>query len=381
MLYGSYNSCSGLRMVFLGARAGFHDQQQLDGDSRKLFHAHLRRSLARYCRPALCAEQVRVAAADQHAHVICVVSSCEAGLSDNSHVDYRYWDTSCGRVVAAREAAPLVRAIALIAASPPGLFFIGCGFLIYALHKLNRVADRRSLAEVVLSVFALLLAVRILAQVVPCGYSIFYDGPLRRVFIITLRRCMAAAVPELAVERRRGVFNSLLAVEVLLLAVCLIPGESRRTARFETSWGTIYLEPAEARVARKILGFIEEQKAHSQRVVVLPEGHAMYAFSGTEAPSRWGALTPGILSPRQEEDYIADLRRARPSYIILTNRRTGEYGPARFGIDYSQEIYRRIDARYFIASQFGDCSRNDGLRAILYRRRTSGVSPSGAVRP
>jgi hypothetical protein len=274
-------------------------------------------------------------------------------------------------VVAARQFAPFAKALVLAVVFPPGMFFIGCGFLVYRLHKSSSGARRRALAEAGLSIFALALAVRVPAQIWPRGYSIFYDGPLFLVFIIALTRCVATAVPSLAIETQRALVNSLLAVEVVLLAVALVPGQSRRTAKLETSWGTIYLEPGEARVAGQILDFIEGQKRQGRRVVLLPELPMMYALTGTEAPSRWYTILPGYLSPAQEDEFIADMRRAAPAYIVLTNRRTSEYGAPYFGVKYDGAIYRWIEANYRVVGQFGSFRRggDPALAALLYERR------------
>ena len=97
----------------------------------------------------------------------------------------------------------------------------------------------------------------------------------------------------------------------------------------------------------------------------------VYAFTETEAPSRWYTLIPGVPSPQQERDYISDLTRIAPEYIVLTNRYTGEYGPAYFGIDYDRQIGRSIETNYRVVGQFG-YFRRDGTRtlaALLYQRR------------
>jgi hypothetical protein len=251
------------------------------------------------------------------------------------------------------------------------MFFIGCAFLAYTLYELRRKrGDRRLLAEAALALFALILAIRVLAQVVPCGYSIFYDMPLFLVFIIAATECICAAAPAISPRLQRKLVNSLLAIEVIVLAIVLIPGASQRTARLETSWGDIYLQPAEATVVRQIVDFISKQKQVGRRIAVLPELPMVYAFTGTEAPSRWYTLVPGCPSPEQERDYISDLRRVTPDYIILTNRYTGEYGPAYFGIDYDRQILHWIEGNYQITSQFGHFRRDRSRRlaALLYQR-------------
>jgi hypothetical protein len=257
---------------------------------------------------------------------------------------------------------------------PPGMFFIGVGFLTLSLFKLYRVrTERKLLAQAALAFFALLLSVRILAKVEPTGYAIYYDMPLVLVFLVAIVRCARKATSPVSIAYQRKVVHSLLAFEVAMLAIVLVPITNATTVRLETSWGGIYLEPAEASVAREIVDFIMAQKDKGHRVVVLPEGHMIYALTRTEAPSRWETIIPGILSPSQEQQYIADLSRSDANYIVLTNRKTAEYGAPYFGIDYNRSIYEWIEANYRVAGQFGHFRRDgsDGWAALLYERRTN----------
>jgi hypothetical protein len=275
-------------------------------------------------------------------------------------------------MVALRHFAPAaMHLIFVLFAFPPSMFFIGCAFLAYTLYELRRnLGDRRLLAEATLALFALILAIRVLAQVVPFGYSIFYDMPLFLVFIIAATECICAAAPAISARLQRKLVNSLLATEVIVLAIVLVPGASQRTARLETSCGPIYLQPAEASVAGQIINFITEQKRQGRRIALLPELPMLYALTGTQAPSRLYTLVPGCPPPEQERDYISDLKRVAPDYIILTNRYTGEYGPAYFGINYDRQILHWIEANYRITSQFGHFRRDRSrtLAALLYHR-------------
>ena len=253
---------------------------------------------------------------------------------------------------------------------PPGMFLIGCGFLICTLYKLYIFSNERQIfAEAILAVFALVLSVRILAQVEPVGYGIYYDLPLFLVFVMLIGRCIRMAAPSL----QSRLVKPLLAIEVIMLALILVPLNNSRNARLETTWGKIYLAPKEATVARQIIDFVLEAKRKGRQVVVLPEGNMIYALTGTEAPSRWETIIPGVLSPSQEEDYIADLARANAAYILVTNRKTSEYGAPYFGIDYDRKIYQWIETNYRIVGEFGLFHRDvsQGWAALLYQRRVS----------
>ena len=105
-------------------------------------------------------------------------------------------------------------------------------------------------------------------------------------------------------------------------------------------------------------------------MTLLPELEMMYAFTDTEAPSKWWSLVPGYVPPEREKDYIADLERAAPDYFVITNRSTREYGVPYFGLDYNQKIYRWIEANYRIVGEMGDFRREQGapLAALVYER-------------
>jgi hypothetical protein len=65
------------------------------------------------------------------------------------------------------------------------------------------------------------------------------------------------------------------------------------------------------------------------------------------------------------------LKRADANYILVTNRKTSEYGAPYFGIDYDCKIYQWIGANYRVAGEFGRfrCDGSLGWAALLYARR------------
>lgn len=278
----------------------------------------------------------------------------------------------------------LTKNLASILVFPLGMFFIGCGFLAYAAYKMILSADRRRFAEVAFALFALLPALRVLAQVEPFNFNVYYSMPLFLIFVIAISRCIKAATPALSPDRQRRLVNYMLAAEVLMLAViCLCSGTEPDNGILETSWGAFNMAPAEAIIAEQILAFMTEQQRQGRQVVLLPEAPVFYALAGTDAPSRWHTVLPGFLSQTQEDAYIADLNRAAPQYILLMAREAPEYGARSFGIDYDQKIYQWIEANYRVAGEFGHFHRNvirPSLAALLYEKDGSGAQDSRGLR-
>jgi hypothetical protein len=277
-------------------------------------------------------------------------------------------------LIALRDFGPHILHLVLVAlAFPPGMFFIGAVFLVGSLCVLRRnTFDRRLWAEAILGTFAMALAARVFAHVQPYDYSIYYDAPLLLVFTIVIGTCASKATASLPAKSSRKLANCLFAVEVLILFSVLAPASSVRTAKFDTAWGELYLEPAEATVAREITDFVATQKRIGNSVVLLPELPMVYALTGTEAPSRLYTVQPGFLPPDWEPTYVSQLRRVDPKYIVLTNRNTSEYGVPYFGIDYDETVYRWIELNYHIIRAFGNFRRDgsDVLAALLYQRNS-----------
>ena len=131
---------------------------------------------------------------------------------------------TCG-LVAMRQFAPLTTYVVVTSfIFPRGMFCIGCAFLAYTLYKLRGGSgDRRLQAKAAFTVFALVLAIRVLAQVMAYGYSIFYNIPLFLVFVLVINESMRAAAVTASTTQRRKLVHSLLALAVLMLAIALIP--------------------------------------------------------------------------------------------------------------------------------------------------------------
>jgi hypothetical protein len=129
---------------------------------------------------------------------------------------------------------------------------------------------------------------------------------------------------------------------------------------------------ARARFLNRLVRFVNDMKAKGESVLLLPEITGVYFLTGTSAPSRFYVLTPGVLSPGQiTNEYLRDLERNPPSAIVISNRKTSEYGVDYFGIGYDREVLTWIESRYEVAAEIGQFERGahppDG--ALIYKPR------------
>jgi hypothetical protein len=80
---------------------------------------------------------------------------------------------------------------------------------------------------------------------------------------------------------------------------------------------------SEAEVFPKVISFVRWASSQGKDVLMLPEETSLYFLSGVAAPSRFYALTPGVLySTDQEERYIAELESKTVDYVLISNRNT-----------------------------------------------------------
>jgi hypothetical protein len=107
-------------------------------------------------------------------------------------------------------------------------------------------------------------------------------------------------------------------------------------------------------------------------VLILPEFPMLYVMVGTDSPSRWYEMVPGMLDGADEKQLIADAESQHVEYVIITNRTTFEYGYPYFGIDWCKDIYSWINSNFEQSSEFGKFERsiNAPFAALVYKRRT-----------
>jgi hypothetical protein len=266
-------------------------------------------------------------------------------------------------------------------ALPLGVFWLGCAMWVRACVRwLNGCRDGRNWAIALLATYALAIGSRVLAQVGPFGYGIFYDIGLLLVFVILQVEIVGRAAAGLGEPRRSIMLKLAFGSQALLVALTVWNSPGLQPARLETDLGTIYAQPAEARLYPKVVSFMKAQSHLGKHILVLPEAPLLYALSGTEAPTRWYEITPGLLSPEDEREFIRQAEESGVDTILLSNRFTGEYGVPYFGQDYCREIGAWIDTHYRLTGQIGDFRREPTapFAMLLYQRRTAPAPASQA---
>jgi hypothetical protein len=262
---------------------------------------------------------------------------------------------------------------------PIGMYWTSCGLVIWSgVAFIRSRFDARYLPFLTVGLFALAIGLRIMVQVEPRNYSIFYSPILFLVFIMTVQAVAERVLWTATAEARRRSINGLMVVEALALTVLLMPAPHYYPAKLVTRFGTIYTRPAEAELFPQVIGFVEKQKAEGKRVLMLPEEAALYFFCGMDPPTRWVDLMPGMLLPEREDEYISQLQAAGIDYVLLSNRNTEEYGVPYFGLDFHQKVYRWIQENYEAVGELGRFARTrqSPYAMLIFKRRAERNVPA-----
>lgn len=214
-------------------------------------------------------------------------------------------------------------------------------------YFLRRPVSEHGASVALLLTLAGLLAFRIMLQVVPWGYSIYYNGPAVLSLLLLIRPMFT---PPGGMNR----FGS--RAELLIVAGCLSVTliNSRRTERpdrplgvLTTERGSIITTENQARQYQAAIRFMREKKARGEAVLSVPEDTSLYFLSGTHCPTRVYAFNPGVLaSDKMIDETISEIERSNVRYLLWSNRSYFEYGVPQFGTDFDRRLGEYFRSHY-----------------------------------
>jgi hypothetical protein len=110
--------------------------------------------------------------------------------------------------------------------------------------------------------------------------------------------------------------------------------------------GMLSALPDTARDLTEVAAVVRAETGEKNGVVVVPEGGVINYLAGRPNPMRHKISIPGYLRESNEDDFLGDLRRARPETIVFIKRPAGEYGRGSFGEGYGQRTRDWIEKHY-----------------------------------
>jgi hypothetical protein len=110
--------------------------------------------------------------------------------------------------------------------------------------------------------------------------------------------------------------------------------------------GMLSALPGTARDLTRVTAMVRANTGGTNGVVVVPEGGVINYLARRPNPMRHKISIPGYLRDSNEEEFLRDLRSARPETIVIVKRPAGEYGRGLFGEGYGQRTRDWIEKHY-----------------------------------
>ena len=257
-----------------------------------------------------------------------------------------------------------------------GLIWLSVILLIITMTNWRR-NDKRPYdsAVLMLTICSITIGFRVLTQMMPARYSIFYDTLVYLSWLVALYT-LSQYLPIQQTEWIWKRFSILLCWGLTFSTAPYYNLHLYHQEQFlvNSSRGNIYTDRWTSEGYTELLDFLGSVKSRSELFVTIPDDVSLYYFSAILAPSRWHTLSPGILPPGElTSSYLQELDRLKVKYVILSNRSTPEYGVPIFGKDYNNTVYQWLEQNYKKIGQVGDYNRvvhPSHWGALIYKRNT-----------
>jgi hypothetical protein len=254
---------------------------------------------------------------------------------------------------------------------PRGMFLIAIVFL--AISCIRAVCRRYPISApmLVTIVMAIMLSFRVMVEIYPNGYALFSSPLLLVVFFAALWQTF------LFVRQRMAPTSTAVPVFTYFLAYAFLFARAMSWGYYGIDLPLIQTPVGEVRRTQQneilidqFLPVVKEAKEKGQKVLLLPELTGLYFVAGILAPNRYELLLPGVLEPgKYTQEMLHELEITRPDLIIISNRRTSNYGVNYFGLDYDRDVLGWIEKNYRNVGEIGHFERSETapLAGLLFR--------------
>jgi hypothetical protein len=274
--------------------------------------------------------------------------------------------------------------VSLVSASDPQLQYrplplilIGTG-VAFAL-RLRTTSKAESLTGLLLSIFALLMTLRMLLNLHPAHYGFYLLTP----GLILYHAALLDLVPSLSrttVIRRTVSAGFALALVFLGFAHFRTSFSfyTQKTVEVSSPRGSIRVlpSPETTRIA-ELIDYLRRNTPDNATVGVFPEGLTINFLSQRDSPLYYYTFLPQDLArPSVEDDVVAEMQSKRLDYVALVQRPLEEYGRHFFGVDYGRKIGVYIGRNYSLEKVFGPFPyTTDDFGIALFKRKTPPSTP------
>jgi hypothetical protein len=228
------------------------------------------------------------------------------------------------------------------------VLYVGiAGLVLCIIYWREILAESRKAAVPLTLAFSGLLAFRIMLEMSPAKYSIYYNGPVVLCFLW---------IAFLLIRRQIRTPKFVLTAELLVCLACLLSvGLYARRAEsvakafvpLVTDRGTVRVPPHLAETYQTAIAFMKQRAALGEYVLSIPEDTSLYFLSGTYCPTRVFLLIPGTLAPgKMTDEFIQEIEQKPVRYVLWSNRTFWEYGVPIFGRDFDQTVANFLISHY-----------------------------------
>jgi hypothetical protein len=245
--------------------------------------------------------------------------------------------------------------------------------------RLRRTSKAESLTGFLLSIFALLMTLRMLLNLHPAHYGFYLLTP----GLILYHAALLDLVPNLGrttITRRTVSAGFALALVFLGLAHFRTSFScyTQKTQEVSSPRGSIKLfpSPETSRIA-DLIDFLRKNTPDNATVGVFPEGLTINFLSQRDSPLYYYTFLPQDLARSSvEDDVVAEMRNRPLDYVVLVQRPLEEYGRRFFGVDYGRKIGIYIGRNYSLEKVFGPFPyTTDDFGIALFKRKAPSSTP------
>lgn len=244
------------------------------------------------------------------------------------------------------------------AARPLPLFMLG---LIIAIatglarrHSEIRQDRARSLVQLTLSVFALVLLGRIGLNAAFYRYGFVLALPATVLLLVTLFHWIPARLAAAGADGEA--FRAFSLAGWLVLIVAHLNGASVYLGAKDqvvSAGADAFLADSRATEVNEVLAELNLRMRPDETLVVLPEGVMLNYLARRENPTPFLNFMPPEFVAFGEDRMLAALAAYPPDYVALVHKDTTEYGFRFFGRDYGERLLKWVESRYRAVRTFG----------------------------
>ena len=245
----------------------------------------------------------------------------------------------------------------------------------------NRFANKKTLVLIIVVVYALASLARVILRVRSGGA---YASYLLPTSVILFTYGWAHPFADMFRDGRARRLACNIAIGLIMTDAIVTGGllsyryRVKNTYPITTERGTMIAVPDLGKAIDEAATFINNETAAGEPVAVMPEGTSLNFFTARPNPLREEITTPGFLDREGEERAIRQLDESNTRLILITNRKTSEFGAEVFGRDYCKRLMQWIDENFEAVAIFGP-DHNPNLQIgdqtffiRAYRKRASG---------